>query len=215
MTNEEWQKIGITQGKSILVLRFGWVVLTAIVLVPVYCGALLTFELLKHQCPVIMSITKFTEKIGTPAQQLTLLIAVLAFVGGFYQWREQRRENSMDKWYSRLENGNKMLSENPEARELIRPIIDKSESPEKEKALVWVFNEIDNLEYGLNKFNEGYLSQKQFRVVVDAFENRCKSREFIQIAKTVSQRYDPEVRELVDRICAVTITRTDAEGETE
>jgi hypothetical protein len=54
---------------------------------------------------------------------------------------------------------------------------------------IFVFMEIDNLEFALEKYNAGYLDNEQMFRVCEIFESRCLSRPFRYLAATQGLAY--------------------------
>jgi len=89
---------------------------------------------------------------------LSLGIAVIAY----RQWRGARHEISIDKYYDRLEVANKRL----DAVETDRP------SPED----MYVFAELDKLEYVIVKYEYGYISHLLALRALNNFKGICVDR---------------------------------------
>lgn len=94
----------------------------------------------------------------------------------FWQWRRARQEASFEKFYERLDMANKRMvavmeqvaaGHDPKSREnpVGLSIYD-----------MWVFTEVDNLEYAIEKYRLGYMSGKHFDRALATFESRCRTK---------------------------------------
>jgi hypothetical protein len=99
---------------------------------------------------------------------------IAAFLVLFWQWRRARQEASLEKFYDRLDMANKRMVAVVE-QELAQ------KDPRHQSPLVgvsifgmWVFAELDNLEYAIEKYRLGYMSGENFDRAVATFESRCK-----------------------------------------
>lgn len=88
---------------------------------------------------------------------ITLGLAVVAC----QQWIANRQETSIDKYYDRLEGANKRLAEIPDVK------------PED----MYVFVELDKLEYVIIKYNLGYISPELAKRALENFLSICARRD--------------------------------------
>lgn len=108
-----------------------------------------------------------TSNNATPSEDkdepkaLTIATALLGlgiFIVGYHQWRAARRESAMDQYYGRLEIANQRLA--------ALPGIDPME--------LYVFAELDNLEYVIEKYRLGYMNHRQALRGLEAFQGRFR-----------------------------------------
>jgi hypothetical protein len=101
---------------------------------------------------------------------LSLIIALIAFAFGYLQWRAGRHEVSFDRYYDKLELANKWY--NDWQLELRRS--DPEELQDHLKHM-FIFAELDKLEYILEKFKLGYVRQDLVERAIRAFRARCEA----------------------------------------
>ena len=117
---------------------------------------------------------------------LSLGIAIIAY----RQWRGARHEISIDKYYDRLEVANKRL----EAVETDKP------TPED----MYVFAELDKLEYVIVKYEYGYISHLLALRALNNFKGICTDRRGFKerAAHWVNQAsYRAITRRVVNSVC--------------
>jgi len=132
-------------------------------------------------------------------QVATAVVALGAFILGYQQWRSARFETSIDKFYERLKASNKRLQEWTTARELVGAVDDQ---PNFQQSM-YVFSEIDNLEYVIQKYKYGYMSAEQALRGVKTFKARCVHNKFRERAKNCleSGGYSTEIVGIFDNVC--------------
>ena len=121
----------------------------------------------------------------------TALFALGAFIVGYHQWRAARRESSMDQYYSRLHIANQQLA----VLEGVRPLD------------MYVFSELDNLEYVIEKYRLGYMDARQALRGLETFQRRLyglKGSEFAAFAEVTVARsgYNATTRRVVQQVVA-------------
>lgn len=91
---------------------------------------------------------------------VTGAIGVGALYLGFQQWTLTRGALALDKFYERLAATNQKLDEYSGAREFAGPWRDNHEEDENLafERKMYVYMELDNLEYAIAKYNIGYMS---------------------------------------------------------
>jgi hypothetical protein len=131
--SKQLKKYGVSRGLA--VRRRPWLYVAIIVF------AALGFGLLR-------------ERTRNPSDSLdgtkvaTAVLAMGALVLGYQQWRSSRFETSIDKLFERLEASNKKLREG----KTVRFLLDTEDDPETYEQSLYVFSEIDNLEYVMQKY---------------------------------------------------------------
>lgn len=103
----------------------------------------------------------------------------------YYQWSDGRREASLDKFYDRLALTNTRYYEWREARDVVPHFWGASTDDKDYRPRMYVYLELDNLEYMIIRYQLGYLRLPLFRRAVRTFGSRCESPEFCSIAKEI------------------------------
>jgi hypothetical protein len=136
-------------------------------------------------------------------QVWTLAIALGAFILGYQQWREARNEISMDRYYDRLELADRRLDSWPSARALVNHLWPTVTDQASYECSMYVYVEIDNLEYVIEKYKLGYMSASLALRGLRAFQSRCVSSQFRKLALQYVQGagYDSTTMEVVKRVC--------------
>jgi hypothetical protein len=182
-------------------VRF-WPFVLVVIVVAVYLGGLLAVELAdvlsQHPSPPDNPSTAIAtgRDSGSSSRGAALATAVLAlgaFIVGYHQWRAARRETSMDRFYDRLEIANDRLA----ALEGI------------DAFHMYVYSELDNLEYVIEKYRLGYMSPEQALRGLRTFQSRLtgyKGQEFGEFAEGALDRsaYSPDTCCVVRRVLAKT-----------
>ncbi|MBC7456008.1 MAG: hypothetical protein H7335_20380 [Massilia sp.] len=106
-----------------------------------------------------MIISFITEFFGKNPDNTTLVFTLGAFFIAYQQWRAARFEASMDKYYDRLDVANRRL-ENLEGINAYS---------------MYVFMELDNLEYVIEKYKLGYITSEQAFRELKAFYRHCRN----------------------------------------
>lgn len=157
-------------------------------------------------------IVRVTDKGITGANLMTVLFALLAAIVGYQQWRASRQETSLDRFYDRLKLTNDRLNEWVAARMMLNGAIIAKDADETEddkqkwRRMMYVFIELDNLEYAIEKYKIGYMRPELARRALRTFRLRCASAEFRELAhgrvsNTKNLEYTETTREVVRRVC--------------
>ena len=141
---------------------------------------------------------------------ITGIVATGAIILGYQQWRAARNEQSLEKFYERLEVTNQKFESWPGARELLGnyPINAGSENEREEvlfQRVQYTFRELDNLEYALAKYNLGYMSSELALRSLRIFQHRCDTPMFRELALLCCTRdaaYHAGTVEVVKRVCS-------------
>jgi hypothetical protein len=131
------------------------------------------------------------------------VLALGALVLGFQQWREAREEISMDKYYERLDIANRRRECAPESvYKLMRSSIPELAN-EDPAVLMYVYVELDNLEYVASKYRLGYMRPGQACRGLRTFQRRCLSSDFKRIAeiRVKGGDYHQHTCNIVRRVC--------------
>lgn len=110
---------------------------------------------------------------------VAVVLALIGFSLTYLQWRAGRHEASFERYYDRLDLANRKFDA---AR-----IEELKDAPTKEDLkrhlyTMFVFAELDNLEYVLEKYKLGYVRQGLAERAVRAFRSRCADARFCQEA---------------------------------
>lgn len=111
---------------------------------------------------------------GISGPQAATAVATLGALGFAYkQWRAAREEISLDKFYDRLDRANRILNDCKDARELMNPDwLREDYSPSYEHSM-YIFMELDNLEYAIEKYSLGYMNSANAYRALSTFMSRC------------------------------------------
>ena len=141
-----------------------------------------------------------------PANASILIMTIGAFMLGLQQWRLNKHEISLEKFYDRLDIVNRRLDEWTAARSLVRQFWTEGDTEECYEKAMYVYVEIDNLEYVIEKYLKGYMETKDALRGVTTFKSRCVSEEFRKlVCKQVSLAgYKSTTIEIVHKICDLT-----------
>jgi hypothetical protein len=93
------------------------------------------------------------------SETATAVFALGAFLIAYQQWRAARYEASMDKYYERLDVANRRL-------EALKGV---------DSYVMYVFTELDNLEYVIEKYKLGYISSEQAFRGLKTFRAHCRN----------------------------------------
>ena len=142
---------------------------------------------------------------------LTAVIALGALGLGFHQWCASRNEISLDRFYDRLEVTNRILDEHKEVRSFAGPwqSVEGSKNQHDEDVIyhtsMYVYRELDNLEYAIAKYKLGYMSPENALRSLRTFRVRCNlSPEFRELAlmcAAANEGYDSITQEVVNKVC--------------
>ncbi len=132
-------------------------------------------------------------------------IALIATILGLQQWSAARNEISLDKFYERLEVLNKTLDACKLARDFAGPWFGESSlsGDDRYERTMYVYREIDNLEYSIAKYKIGFMSSPNALRCLRTFRARCRtSEEFCVLAMhcvSANLGYDAETKTVVTR----------------
>lgn len=131
------------------------------------------------------TVSSSSAILPNSASLTTVLITVVAAFFAYYQWTDARREASLDKFYDRLKLINERYYEWKEARELVKhfwPISDPASEESDFRRAMYVFLELDNLEYMIMRYQFGYVSSRLLQRAIRTFLSRCRSEDFGKLA---------------------------------
>ncbi len=113
------------------------------------------------------------------------LITAAAIFFAYYQWMDGRREASLDKFYDRLALINTRYYEWKEARDVVPHFWGNSTDDADFRPRMYVYLELDNLEYVILRYQLGYLRAPLLRRAVRTFSSRCESPAFCKLANEI------------------------------
>jgi hypothetical protein len=139
-------------GQAVLALLF-----TAVVLFVILSGVTRA-----QQRPILRAIL----------QTVPIAPAFIAFLLGYLQWRANRHEVSFDKYYDRLDKTNAAFDG---WRTVALPV--GSEELRSHKYTMFIFSELDTLEYVLEKYKLGFVRRELAERAIRGFTSRCRDQD--------------------------------------
>lgn len=166
----------------------------------------------------------------------TVLGALIAFFYANFQWRMGNRQASINEFFQRKKDINLLLLSNEAVRSFLKEAVDrrslkdkppKKLTPQESESVLqkiqhrdylqdiekfsfdqkmFVFLEIDNLEFALEKYSSGYLDHGQMYRACEIFQSRCYNRGFRYLAATQGLVY---YKDELKKILANMIVRGD------
>jgi hypothetical protein len=141
--------------------------------------------------------------------RLALVPGALAIAGAwsaYTQWRAARRETSLEKFYDRLKSTNDQLARFPCAIAMQwRYELDENWCLKKVDEAQWqkemyVFTEIDNLEYAVEKYWIGFMSRESATRAAHTFLVRCTVPDFrVTALNIVNSRREHKIGDYTER----------------
>ena len=139
-----------------------------------------------------------------------MIITLGAFILAYQQWDEAKNETSIDKYYERLDLTNSRLNDWHAARAMF-PNFWRGEDRESFEKAMYVYLELDNLEYAIEKYRLGYMSAAVAYRSLETFKSRAESREFRELALEYvvkSSGYQDITEKVVSNICSIVWDKT-------
>jgi hypothetical protein len=164
-------------------VRFHWLIPLAVVIVAVIIGVGVGIKL------YLADDARNPSAFSVVAAPLAAAAVVLAY----QQWRMSRHEVTFDRYFDRLNVVNQRLAEWPEARLLMS---DETGSgslihPTAWREKMYVFYELDSLEYIIEKYRLGLTHPELAMRAVQTFRQRCRWRKFRRLVnETLQGRLD-------------------------
>jgi hypothetical protein len=142
-------------------------------------------------------------------QAVSPLFAIGALFLGLLQWYRAREEISMDKFHERLDRANERLNAMNIAREKKPPPSPlpswHAGTPATYEMIAYVFTELDNLEYAIEKHRLGYMHDELASRALNTFRNRCSYPKFRELALDMvgvgQVGYSPATKKVVKKVC--------------
>jgi hypothetical protein len=137
------------------------------------------------------------------AQVATAFITAVALALAYQQWRAARNEISLDRYYDRLEIANRRLDAWPAARYMVAHFWQTDKDDDTYHRSMYVFTELDNLEYVIEKYKVGFIKEEQLLRGLRCFRSRSVSVKFRELAlvQVHGSGYQETTQEVVSHIC--------------
>jgi hypothetical protein len=168
---------------------------------------------------IAVALINLEKPLGwTGIDVITALFALVAVILGYQQWRAARNEISLDTFYERLETTNKLLDQWPVARPLAAPWPQLTEttnlSEDDYRCAMYVYRELDSLEYAIAKYQLGYMSPENAFRSLRTFRTRCHSSTFRALALQVIDKHSG-YSDLTKQVVRKVVTRISSEGSSQ
>jgi hypothetical protein len=138
------------------------------------------------------------------AQLATALITAAIGFFAYYQWTDSRRESSLEKFYERLHLVNERYYDWKDVRQLVGHLWGASSEESEFHKRMYVYLELDNLEYMIFRYQLGFVRKPLFRRAVRTFSSRCESVRFSELVIELvnGAGYDAKTVEVVNVLVA-------------
>jgi hypothetical protein len=167
---------------------------------------------------VVASVLHVNDQLALSRLRLGNLATPLVTVGAVFlalhQYRQQRNESTIAGALGRLDLVNSYYRSADAAR-ILGPLFGGAEGPAWAKGLaadatwqqrMYIFLELDNLQYGLERFRLGHSTAYQALRTVDLFGARCHSAVFLAIAQElVAEKAGSYTRETRSVVCQMAV----------
>jgi hypothetical protein len=154
-------------------------------------------------------------KLDDYTQLASMILAGGAFLVGLQQWKLSRAELAFDKFYERLDIVNHRLDEWPSARKMVNQFWGDIDGDEEYQKRMYVYVEIDNLEYATQKYKMRFMGVEDVYREVTLFQSRCVSEEFrsYALSQVDIAGYRKDTRDIVHRIIVSKETEETVEND--
>ena len=166
-------------------------VLLAAILVAGVVGVLLVYGPELDKRKIFLDLGNIILAIGA-------LFAVL-------QWRESLEQQALEKYETGIAAANAVSAKCESVRQMMSHHYPRIGSPEgQDERAEYVYLQLDNLEYALERYVQGFASAYTTARAVMTFYNRCVSTEFRERVREQldAASYAPVVRDAVEEILA-------------
>ncbi len=154
----------------------------------------------------------FRKYYGAPDDFATAIVAMCAFVFGYYQWRSSHHEKAMEDFYSRLNLANQRRESARLVSSLLGHPWEENANDEDTPSLqgyndhrwtMYVYSELDNLEYVVEKYNLGYMEARHALRGLRTFYQRCFRKPFRDRAWKCAlfMAYNKSTIKVVEKVC--------------
>jgi len=154
-----------------------------------------------------IGISKIPENEGSIKKEdyfglASTIIAIGGAAVAYEQWIEMKKDSSLDKYYERLNLTNEGFYRWDKTREMF-PHFWEVEDNIPYEWVMYVYLELDNLEYAITKYQDGSMGPEiVFRSLV-TFISRCQSKNFLRLAESFVEKsigYSPATKAVVIKI---------------
>jgi hypothetical protein len=179
--------------------REGFAVLIRGVFHPISVTILILFLLIAIFVDVHFARRNIQLNLGQRILTLGLLLAV-------FQWHSALEQDAMQRYESESAGANAAESSESVAH-MLGPILYPGSTPEAHTNVRYVYVQLDNLEYALERYEHGFASPYTTMRAVTAFARHCQlSHEFRDVSRrqVFAASYSETVRKVVVRIASRT-----------
>ncbi len=138
-------------------------------------------------------------------QVAAVLVGGAAGIFTYQQWADSRREESLDRFYQRLGEVNSLYREWESARDLVPHFWEFAPGGDEtaHQKQLYVYLELDNLEYMLVRYELGFVSQELLMRALRTFASRMVSKDFRDLAtdQVDGAGYVKDTGEVVTKVC--------------
>lgn len=147
--------------------------------------------------PPDVKVVVINSPFTTAANIATFAAVLIAFWIGYRRWALAESNRNVDDTIKRKELANKMMVDNasvllPYVGDVFDIETEYAETlmtdRERVKVQMYVFTEIDNLEFVFDKVNAGLLEDKQALRAIKIFLARCENKNFERMTRTLVQK---------------------------
>lgn len=123
-----------------------------------------------------------------------VVAATLAF--GIFQWRAALEKDALEKYQAEIKEANEKRLQWQSIPELM-----KEHYPTDREHCFYVYQQLDNLEFAIERYLRGFTSAYTASRAVLTFKSKCEAAGFRDLAKMLVQRgsYSPSVKRIVAR----------------
>jgi hypothetical protein len=156
----------------------------------------------------------FARELSSAALRVDVgnVIVAAALLLGIYQWRMSLEKDALEKFQAEIREANEAKSKWLGVREMMVQHYlpgDQTSEREYEKSL-YVYQQLDNLEFALERYLQGFTSAyTAFRSVI-TFQDKCCAPEFHARAAQLFRKgsYSPPVRNVICYVLERTVSLT-------
>ncbi len=182
-----------------------WRVLTPVVLAVAAIVILFYLGIFNNRINIKTGNVDTTVQLDTAVQAGVFATALLALLIGLSQWRAARDEVSLDTIYQRMEETNKLLDGWEEVWHFAGPwpTIKGLDKKSNYRHVMYVYRELDNFEYAVEKYRIGLMEPQTAHRVLRTFQARCKESDLfcclaLKCVNTLG--YSQETQQIVEKV---------------
>ena len=157
----------------------------------------LTYLTISNSIPAGVKVVVNNSPFTTAANLGTFTVVLIGFSIGYRRWALAEKNRNVDDTIRRKELANKMMVDNasillPYVGDVFEIETEYAETlvtdRERIKVQMYVFTEIDNLEFVFDKVNAGLLEDKQALRAIKIFMARCENKNFERMTRTLVEK---------------------------